>query len=88
MLADGPLVVKLGVDLPLSGIDGASAIPVRNAIVLAVDEANRRGFPGGARVSPSTISTIACRASTIRPKARKISGRSQPTMPSSACSDR
>jgi len=50
-LADGPLVVKLGVDLPLSGIDGASAIPVRNAIVLAVEEANRRGFPGGARVA-------------------------------------
>ena len=43
--------VELGLDLPLSGIDGASAIPVRNAVVLAVDDANRRGFPGGLRVA-------------------------------------
>jgi branched-chain amino acid transport system substrate-binding protein len=48
--ADAPLVVKLGLDLPLSGIDGASALPVRNAVILAVDDANRRGFPGGAHV--------------------------------------
>ena len=48
--AVAPIVVKLGVDLPLSGIDGASALPARNAIVLAVEEADRRGFPGGARV--------------------------------------
>jgi branched-chain amino acid transport system substrate-binding protein len=48
--ADTPVVVKLGLDLPLSGIDGASALPVRNAVILAIDDANRRGFPGGARV--------------------------------------
>lgn len=40
-------VIKIGLDLPLSGIDGASAIPARNAVVLAIDEANRRGLPGG-----------------------------------------
>jgi branched-chain amino acid transport system substrate-binding protein len=45
----GP-VVKLGLDLPLSGIDGASSLPARNAVVLAVEEANRRGFSGGVRL--------------------------------------
>ena len=48
--ADSPVVVKLGLDLPLSGIDGASALPVRNAVILAIEDANRRGFSGGARV--------------------------------------
>lgn len=46
---------KLGLDLPLSGIDGASAIPARNAVVLAIDEADRRGFPAGARVVLSDL---------------------------------
>ncbi len=46
----GARVVKVGLDLPLSGIDGASAIPARNAVVLALEEANRRGLPGGVRL--------------------------------------
>jgi branched-chain amino acid transport system substrate-binding protein len=45
-----PLVVKIGLDLPLSGIDGASSLPARDGVILAIEEANRRGFPGGARV--------------------------------------
>ena len=48
--AESERTLKLGLDLPLSGIDGASAIPARNAVVLAVDAANRRGFPHGVRV--------------------------------------
>ncbi len=48
--AGTPVVVKLGVDLPLSGIDGASAIPARNGVILALEQANRRGFAGGAHV--------------------------------------
>jgi len=52
--ADVP-TYKLGLDLPLSGIDGASAIPARNAVVLALEEANARGFPGGARVALSDL---------------------------------
>jgi len=43
--------IKIGLDLPLSGIDGASAIPVRNAVVLAIEQANRRGLPGGYRLA-------------------------------------
>lgn len=46
----GGNTIKLGVDLPLSGIDGASAIPARNAILLAIEEANARGLPRGARI--------------------------------------
>ena len=46
----GNRIVKLGLDLPLSGIDGASSIPARNAVILAIDAENRRGFPGGVRV--------------------------------------
>lgn len=45
-----PVTVKLGLDLPLSGIDGASAIPVRNGVVLALEGAARQGFPAGGRV--------------------------------------
>ena len=43
--------LKLGADLPLSGIEGESAIPARNGIVLAVETENRRGFPGGVTVA-------------------------------------
>ena len=42
--------LKLGLDVPLSGIEAASSIPARNAVQLAVDAANRRGFPGGIAV--------------------------------------
>ena len=41
--------IAIGLDLPLSGIDGASAIPVRNAVMLAIEDANRHGVPGGYR---------------------------------------
>jgi len=41
--------------LPLSGIDGASALPARNAVLLAIDAANRAGFPGGARIALSDL---------------------------------
>jgi len=41
----------LGLDLPLSGIDGATGIPTRDAVILAVEQANAAGFPGGLRAS-------------------------------------
>jgi len=47
--------IELGLDLPLSGIDGASAIPARNAVILAIEAANRRGFPGGLRIALSDL---------------------------------
>lgn len=49
LAADEPSIA-IGLDLPLSGIDGASAIPVRNAVILAIEEANVRGLPGRVRL--------------------------------------
>jgi branched-chain amino acid transport system substrate-binding protein len=48
-------VVHIGIDLPVSGIDGAAAIPARNAAVLAVEEADERGLPGGVRLAVSDL---------------------------------
>ncbi len=45
-----PTGLKLGLDLPLSGIDGATGIPTRDAVILAVEDANKVGFPGGRQV--------------------------------------
>ena len=40
--------VKIGVDLPVSGADAAIGVPTQNGAVLAVEEAQKRGFAGGA----------------------------------------
>ena len=39
--------IKIGIDLPLSGADSAVGLPTENGAVLAVEEANARGFAGG-----------------------------------------
>jgi branched-chain amino acid transport system substrate-binding protein len=41
------LVVKIGIDLPLSGGDAATGIPTRDGAVLAIEEANAEGRTGG-----------------------------------------
>lgn len=40
--------IKIGVDLPVSGADAAIGIPTQNGAVLAIEEANKAGFAGGA----------------------------------------
>ncbi len=40
-------VIKIGVELPLSGGDAANGIPTNNGVLLAVEEANKAGVPGG-----------------------------------------
>jgi branched-chain amino acid transport system substrate-binding protein len=45
-----PLTLKLGLDLPLSGIDGAAGIPTRDSVIMAIEDANKAGFPGGRHV--------------------------------------
>jgi branched-chain amino acid transport system substrate-binding protein len=45
--AAGNKTINIGVDLPLTGGDAANGIPTRNGIVLAVEEANTKGVPGG-----------------------------------------
>jgi len=38
---------KIGVDLPMSGADASNGIPTDNGVILAVEEANKKGLPGG-----------------------------------------
>jgi branched-chain amino acid transport system substrate-binding protein len=40
-------VFAIGVDQPLSGIDGTDGVPSRNAVLLAIEQENARRFPGG-----------------------------------------
>ena len=40
-------VIKLGVDLPLSGADASVGRSTLNGVLLAADEANKKGLPGG-----------------------------------------
>ena len=40
--------IKIGVDLPVSGADASTGIPTQNGAVLAIEEANKSGFAGGA----------------------------------------
>jgi len=40
-------VIKIGVELPLSGGDASNGIPTRNGVILAVEESNKTAIPGG-----------------------------------------
>lgn len=40
-------VIKIGIDLPLSGADAADGIPTQNGAELAIDQANAHGFADG-----------------------------------------
>ena len=40
--------IKIGVDLPVSGADAAIGVPTQNGAVLAIEQANKNGFTGGA----------------------------------------
>jgi branched-chain amino acid transport system substrate-binding protein len=49
-------VIKIGVDLPVSGADAAIGIPTQNGVVLAIEQANANGFAGGAyKLQPSLL---------------------------------
>ncbi|MGH7727703.1 MAG: branched-chain amino acid ABC transporter substrate-binding protein [Vulcanimicrobiaceae bacterium] len=39
--------IKIGIDLPVSGADASTGIPTRNGAVLAIEQAARKGLPGG-----------------------------------------
>ncbi len=39
--------IKIGIDMPLSGADAATGIPTRNGSVMAIEETNAKGVPGG-----------------------------------------
>jgi branched-chain amino acid transport system substrate-binding protein len=39
--------IKIGIDLPVSGADASTGIPTQNGAVLAIEQANAKGFAGG-----------------------------------------
>lgn len=45
----GANVVKIGIDMPVSGADASTGIPTRNGAVQAIEEANAKGAPGGVK---------------------------------------
>jgi len=53
--AGGGSVIKIGVELPLSGGDAANGIPTNNGVLLAVEEANKAGVPGGFTFSDDSL---------------------------------
>lgn len=46
---------KVGIDLPTSGADATNGIPTRNGAVLAIEEANAKGLPGGNKVEADSL---------------------------------
>ena len=38
---------KIGIDLPTSGADASDGVPTKNGALLAIDDANAKGLPGG-----------------------------------------
>ncbi|MDB5069529.1 MAG: putative ABC-type branched-chain amino acid transport system, periplasmic component [Candidatus Eremiobacteraeota bacterium] len=48
-------VVKIGVDLPVSGADATNGIPTRNGVILAVEQANSKPLPGGLKFEVSSL---------------------------------
>ena len=45
--SSGGNVIKIGIDMPVSGADASTGIPTRNGAVQAIEEANAKGLPGG-----------------------------------------
>jgi branched-chain amino acid transport system substrate-binding protein len=43
-----PGTIRIGVDLPVSGADASIGLPTQNGAVLAIEDANKHGFAGGA----------------------------------------
>jgi branched-chain amino acid transport system substrate-binding protein len=39
--------IKIGIDFPLSGADAADGGPAANGVILAIEQANKKGVPGG-----------------------------------------
>ena len=48
-------VVKIGVDLPVSGADATNGIPTRNGVILAVEQANAKPLPAGLKFEMSAL---------------------------------
>jgi branched-chain amino acid transport system substrate-binding protein len=51
----GTKTIVIGADFPTSGIDAAANVPTQNAVVLAVEDENKRGLPGGYTIRLDTL---------------------------------
>jgi branched-chain amino acid transport system substrate-binding protein len=48
-------VIKIGIDLPVSGADASTGIPTQNGALLAVEQANAKGLPGGFKLEADSL---------------------------------
>lgn len=48
-------VIKLGIDLPLSGGDASVGRSTLNGMLLAIDQANKKGLPGGLKLQADQL---------------------------------
>lgn len=53
--AQAAATYKIGVDLPMSGADASNGIPTDNGVQLAVEEANKKGLPGGITIQHQVL---------------------------------
>jgi branched-chain amino acid transport system substrate-binding protein len=53
--ASAATTYKIGIDLPTSGADATNGIPTRNGAVLAIEEANAKGLPGGNKLEADSL---------------------------------
>ncbi|MBV9648208.1 MAG: branched-chain amino acid ABC transporter substrate-binding protein [Candidatus Eremiobacteraeota bacterium] len=53
--SQGARTIKIGIDLPVSGADASTGIPTQNGAVLAIEDANARGVPGGFSFAVSAL---------------------------------
>jgi ABC-type branched-subunit amino acid transport system substrate-binding protein len=70
--------VKIGMDLSLTGADAESAKRVEYGALLAIDDANAKGGVGGYMIE-AVPTARRRRASTIRPRLRRMRVRWSPT---------
>jgi branched-chain amino acid transport system substrate-binding protein len=47
--------LKIGIDLPMSGADASDGVPSANGALLAIEEANKKGLPGGYKLDSSLL---------------------------------
>ena len=47
--------IKIGIDLPVSGADASIGVPTQNGAVMAIEEADKKGLPGGIRLQADAL---------------------------------
>ncbi|MEJ1975523.1 MAG: ABC transporter substrate-binding protein [Acetobacteraceae bacterium] len=62
-------VVRIGVEVALTGAGADSAIRIRNAVILAIGEANQAGNLGGYTVEPLVLDDGTSQYRSVRPGA-------------------